>query len=444
MWPSILQTLSGNVVFDWTRLHEEYGPVVRVGPSVLSYSSGQAWQDIYGARAGKGQMQKYHPFHVDGFEVANIVNTSTENHTRRRKLLSHAFSDKAMREQEPLISEYIDLLILRLKERVDSTLDVTKWFNLTTFDITGDLTFGEAFDGLKKSEYNPWITLIFSNLKLAVFGNVAAEFPGLPTLLSQLAPKKLIEEAAAHVITTKEKVHRRMKMDTKRKDFMSYILGNNDKESGMSLAEIEADAYVLIIGGSETTATLLSGCVYYLCTHPEVMEKLATEIRSSYASESDINFASVSKLPYLLAVLQESLRVYPPAPGNMPREVPAEGAIIDGRFVPGGTGVGVCQWASYRSKRNFKNPDSFVPERWLGNDPEYAGDNHSAFQPFGFGPRNCIGRNLAYVEMRLILARLVWNFDVELCKGSEEWNKQKTFLLWEKPELNVKLTLRSG
>jgi len=438
----MLQTLKGNIVFDWTALHEKYGTVVRVGPGELSYISAQAWSDIYGARQGKGQMPKYKVVNIEGFGADNMINSTPENHSRHRKLLSHAFSDKAMRAQEPLITEYIDLLMLRLKECVNQTLDLTKWFNLTTFDITGDLTFGEPFNGLKEAEYNPWITLIFSNLKMMVFGNVAAEIPGMTKLLYRFAPKKLIQESEEHISLTKRNTVRRMKMDTKRKDFMSYILRNNDDESGLSINEIQADAYVLLIGGSETSATTLSGASYYLCQDPYIMGRLVAEVRSSFTSESDINFSTLSKLPYLLAVLQESLRIYPPVPGNLPREVPPEGAIIDGRFVPGGNGVSVCQWAAYHSQTNFKNADRFVPERWLGEDPQYADDNHDVFQPFGFGPRNCIGRNLAYMEMRLILARLLWNFDIELCKESEGWSKQRVFMLWEKPELNVRLTLR--
>jgi cytochrome P450 len=444
LWPSMLQSIKGNVVFDWTKLHEEYGPVVRVGPSELSYTTAQAWIDIYGSRPGKGQMPKYKVTHIEGFGAANMVNSTPEDHSRHRKLLSHAFSDKAMRAQEPLISEYIDLLMLRLKERLDQSLDLTKWFNLTTFDITGDLTFGEPFDGLKNAEYNPWITLIFSNLKMMVFGNVSAEIPGMTTLLYQFAPKQLIEESKAHITLTQEKALKRMKMESKRQDLMSYILNNNDDKNGLSVNEIQADAYVMIIGGSETTATLLSGAIFYLCQNPEAMEKLVAEVRSSFNTESHIDFNGVSKLPYLLAVLQESLRMYPPVPGNMPREVPSEGAIIDGRFVPGGTGVSVCQWASYRSERNFKDANHFHPERWLGHDPQYANDQRDVFQPFSFGPRNCIGRNLAYMEMRLILARLIWNFEIELCKESEGWNLQKTFILWEKPELNVRLKLRTA
>jgi cytochrome P450 len=78
------------------------------------------------------------------------------------------------------------------------------------------------------------------------------------------------------------------------------------------------------------------------------------------------------------------------------------------------------------------------------NDPKspFHNDSRAVLQPFSVGPRNCIGRNLAYNEMRLILARVLWNFDLELCDESRDWNEQKSFLLWEKPALWCTLSLR--
>src|SRR5947207_4831705 len=99
---------------------------------------------------------------------------------------------------------------------------------------------------------------------------------------------------------------------------MSYTLAHNDKETGATVHEIQANAYFVIIGGSETMATLLSGATYYLLRNPEVMEKLKSEIRSSFKSEKDITFATVSQLPYLLAVLNEPFAFTRPSPQSCP------------------------------------------------------------------------------------------------------------------------------
>lgn len=111
--------------------------------------------------------------------------------------------------------------------------------------------------------------------------------------------------------------------------------------------------------------------------------------------------------------------------------------------------------AAFKSPKNFKDPQSFVPERWLPNTG-YEDDRKDVFQPFSFGPRNCLGkkyvglypwgkkktlaniRSLAYHEMRIILANVLWNFDLELCTESDGWVDQYTYTLWQKPGLFVK------
>jgi cytochrome P450 len=94
---------------------------------------------------------------------------------------------------------------------------------------------------------------------------------------------------------------------------------------------------------------------------------------------------------------------------------------------------------------NFTSPNSYLPERWLHPTPSrFIDDNRAVLQPFSVGPRNCIGRNLAYNEMRLILARVLWNFDLELCPESENWTEQKIFFLWEKLPLFLKLKKKRG
>jgi averantin hydroxylase len=103
--------------------------------------------------------------------------------------------------------------------------------------------------------------------------------------------------------------------------------------------------------------------------------------------------------------------------------------------------VVVQPYAAFHSPSNFHLPDSFIPERFLdGRDSEFKNDNRDVLQPFSVGPRNCIGRNLANVEMRLILTRVLFNFDLELDEArTGNWLDQKAFALWEKRPLWVKL-----
>ena len=162
------------------------------------------------------------------------------------------------------------------------------------------------------------------------------------------------------------------------------------------------------------------------------------EIRGAFQEPGDITVAGVNQCKYLLACIEEALRVYPPSPQPHQRIVPSGGAVIHGEYVPEGVAVSIPIFAASRSPKNWAEPDSFIPERWLGEDPRFANDRRDASQPFSYGPRNCIGRNLAYVEMKLIIALLVWHFDLENATEGD-WLDQKVYMVWEKRPLWVKL-----
>ena len=165
---------------------------------------------------------------------------------------------------------------------------------------------------------------------------------------------------------------------------------------GLSFEELVSQAQVLMLAGSETTASLLSGLLYYLLINPDALARLKKEVRTSFSNETEINMQSVSYLSYLGAVIEESLRMYPPAPNLFPRSTPQPGQVICGKFVPGGTSVGLHQFSAHRSAENFFEPDSFCPERWLG-DERFTNDDKNAFHPFSHGPRNCIGKKYVFL-----------------------------------------------
>ncbi|KAF7857957.1 hypothetical protein EAF04_009314 [Stromatinia cepivora] len=444
---SIYYILQGTLPQKITSLHETYGHVVRTAPDELSFTSTQAFQDIYTKKNGrpgfpKDPIQYTRPAEGGASSILGVIDD--KDHARYRRLLSHAFSEKALREQEPLIKRYIDLLILRLYENAGKgKQNMVHWYNFTTFDIIGDLTFGESFGCLDKSDYHPWVSYTFISFKAATFMAAAKRYgPLAKTVLDKLIPKKLMQQRRNHQDLTHSKVAARLERKTERKDFMTYILRHNhDMQSGMSIPEIKATAGVLLLAGSETTATLLSAVTYYLLKegNENILERLTKEIRTSFKTEDEIHMGSVSKLKYQLAVLEEAMRIHPPAPYGSPRVVPGEGQWVDGFWVPGGTNISCVTYASHHHSRNFQNPQKFIPERWL-DAPEYASDEKGALQPFSLGPRNCIGINLAYAEMRIILARVLWNFDLELASESLSWGENmKIFLLWEKAPLWVLL-----
>jgi cytochrome P450 len=118
--------------------------------------------------------------------------------------------------------------------------------------------------------------------------------------------------------------------------------------------------------------------------------------------------------------INEALRLYPPAPAGVQRRTPPQGTIIDGKLVPGKTQLSVHPHAIQRDERYFSKPDEWIPERWVeSRRPSSFNHNVRAFLPFTTGQYTCLGKNLAYQEVRLFLAKLVRNFDFKLAPGFE-------------------------
>ena len=159
-------------------------------------------------------------------------------------------------------------------------------------------------------------------------------YPWISSLLFALIPKSSYKAAQAHFAMSRDKLRRRMATKTDRKDLLSYVLELND-EKGLTLPELEATSSIIILAGSESTSTMLTGTTNLLLRNPAKMEKLVAEIRSSFTNESEINLDTLEQLPYLRVVFQEAFRLTPPVPTQIPRIVPPEGGIICGRPIPG-------------------------------------------------------------------------------------------------------------
>ncbi|PNS20350.1 Isotrichodermin C-15 hydroxylase [Sphaceloma murrayae] len=432
------------------KLHDTYGHVVRFGPNELSFNTSAAWRDIYGHRiGGKASLQKDKRFYGEPLTGSHsIIDADDENHARMRRILSHSFSDKALKSQEPVFKQWTRLLITKLTEHAtkhpDESTDMVKRWNCATFDIMGDLTFAESLGMLEGGVYSPWVKTIYDNVKIGTQLRCLCAIPGIGSVLQSIlqAIPSARQAQYDHINYAVERVHRRMaksEHELAHPDLWTEVIKRGEKLD-LTMGEMESNGNLFMIAGTETTATLLSGLSFYLLKNPDKMAALVHEIRTSFRTIDDITIEELQRMPYLNACVEEGLRIYPPVPIGLPRIVPPQGMTIDGVFVPGGTSVSVSQWSTYRSESNFVLPEEFHPERWLPNDRRFAKDDKASFQPFSTGPRNCIGKNLAYHETRLLLASVLHHFDLELDPKSKDWHDdQLIYNLWEKVPLWVKL-----
>jgi hypothetical protein len=154
--------LCGRQPYVLLRLHEKYGPVVRIAPNELSFNTAASWKDIYGYRPGhkpfiKGGFYDGGPF-VKRFGIRSLVNIKDPaEHGQMRRYLSHAFSEKSLREQEELVAEEVDTLVEKLGQfgAAEDGTDIQSWLNMATFDVAGSLGFGTSFDALQNGNSNP-------------------------------------------------------------------------------------------------------------------------------------------------------------------------------------------------------------------------------------------------------------------------------------------------
>ncbi|KAI3325430.1 cytochrome P450 [Xylariaceae sp. AK1471] len=440
----------------WVRrlpaLHRKYGPIIRIAPNHLAIDGAVAWPEIYAHRPGGKQEYSRPAGLIFPGDHLSLLGAPREDHRRMRRQLSLAFSDGALSEQEATITRYVDMFLDKLQEHSQggTHLNIVEWLNFMTFDIIGHLAFSDSFHSLENNAYHPWVRSIFLGVRGIEFSRFLGGYPVLKMFMSMFSINS-IKASDDGRMAAMEKTIARMKQGVESKsgqrDFVTCMMQKlRSGEPGMSEQEILATTPILVIAGSETTGSALAGLWFYLSQNPSAYNVLVKEVRSTFSREADITFRSTAALEYLQACINETLRVYPPAAETTPRLSP--GDFVQGKYIPEGTRISVSPWATFRNPEHFSQPDTFSPQRWLSAthplyEERFSGDNREAFKPFSFGTRDCIGKNLAYAEMRLIAARFIYRFDYKIMPNQESWHDtQRIYLGWEKGPLNLQLQRR--
>ncbi|RSL38254.1 hypothetical protein CEP53_015031 [Fusarium sp. AF-6] len=257
-----------------------------------------------------------------------------------------------MLKKQPIIKSYVDLLLKILHEQCEAgrrPLDMVNWFNFTTFDLIGDLAFGEPFGCLETADYHPRVALIFASVKSFSWASNMRRYPSLEKLLMYMVPKEVKSKFEQHNQLFAEKARKRLSSVTQRPDFMDSMTRQDSKEDisrlihlyqsrtptlikrnnrKITFDELVLSAGPIIMAGSGITATLLSAAGFYLVTYPQVLTKLADKVWLASTIEDEIDLLSVQRLPYLLLILDETLCIYPPVRSGSPRRITPGGDVI--------------------------------------------------------------------------------------------------------------------
>jgi cytochrome P450 len=409
--PFVLGHLTGTDHTDHASLHERCGSVVRVAPKIVYFlGNSKTWQQIYGFQTNHIQKKIYRdPIFYETWDenwkptLVDVVDYDL--HMLHRKLVLPAFSTRTLKHHLPKIKEWASKLRRALAAKIvtGEKVDMMQTINYTTFDIMGDMVFSKPFDMLDNQEFSPWVMSIFSGFKAgtALRGLAYLSNPLKFFIQNCLLKLPLIQaQASKHFQDTIDRVEDRRSRAGQCVDLWSVIMEEGKGNVSFTLAEQYSLGALFMIAGSETTATVLMGALYFLMKAPHYIATIREELDKHRANSDDFDFDALAvNFPFLDAVLKETMRLYPPLPIALPRIVSQGGAVIDGHFIPEGTMVGIHQFASHRDPSKWREGTQFRPERWMvahnSRDDKHSrfnADQHDAFEPFQVGPQNCAGK----------------------------------------------------
>ncbi|KAJ9602559.1 hypothetical protein H2200_013102 [Cladophialophora chaetospira] len=457
-WPEARSAWSGRRHVDLQLLHEQYGDVVRFGADKLSFRTAQALNDIYtDRRANVIKTGWTHTGESINPGITTHVTSDRQLHAARRRLLNNAFSERAMNSLDPYIVGRIRDWCAYLGQSTDDGTDektswskerdMGHWSTFLTIDVLGELCFGASFGAMKQGGCYIMDLLLSS----ARFQQAVSFLPPRELLFPFMTPDYLIKigrvtgiqnfinkvrfrQDMGRLVEKRFKVEKddaEKSEEDKRKDFFYYLLHAKDPQTGdtFQAKDLIGEAALLVGAGSDTSSTAISALFFYLLRNEKALARLQKEVRAAFDDVEEIKYSSkLTNLTYLRACIDEAMRMSPPVPGLLDRLVLPGGATIDGHHIPAGTTVGVPIYAVHHNETYYPKSFSYLPERWIAGDESSSAAGFvitstsvevakSAFHAFSSGPRGCVGKNMAYIEMYTAIARVMFLFDIRLKAG---------------------------
>ncbi|OTA77079.1 hypothetical protein M434DRAFT_18367 [Hypoxylon sp. CO27-5] len=393
---------------------------------VNTYKNFQKYDIYFNPNITKGRSYRHggNPGEPNLFAVRDNA-----EHRRKRKIIGKVVSDRSLQAFHPMMSDQIDIFLQQLlrSSRQGGAVNMTVACNRLSIDVVGHLTFGCALKTQTEATNRFISDTMFSSIYL---NNLFYTWPSLAALAPALrwwAKKKvdMFSQAVGKMIA-----ERTSQPPGAKPDFYSMVTG----DGGLYQSELWGEALFFVSAGGSTVATAICGALFHLSCHPDMYDRLATEIRETFSSGDAIRPGPIlASCTYLRAVIDESLRMTPPAPSPLWRELEVPSSptgkpfVVDGHVIPPGTEVGVHLWAIMHDAEFFDDPFAFKPDRWLLPQEDEAGKPTEAQKTraqlrrahvvFGLGDRNCAGKSMAYMEASLTMAKIFWYFDFNRAPG---------------------------
>ncbi|KAI1089462.1 cytochrome P450 [Rostrohypoxylon terebratum] len=432
--------------------HVFIGDVVRIAPNELAFGNPRAAEDIYSSHEKSLETfvkTDIHDFAKDK-DGGLIWQQDPHRHRQIAKQVAQAFSRKAIRATDPVIHHYVDLFVNKMKEigNTPGGVDLSNWVQWLAMDIAADMAYSHQVDCMKEARNSAYLNAVLSFNKFATMTQVLRRFPWLGFLRFAVFPVSLLGQLMQLRKASLREMHRRLSLQgaTEHADYFDQLApaagrAGGDPDEILRLSKISTQ---LMFAGYLPPSDWYYGTFFHLLHTREALEALAREVRTAFTSYDEITPSTAQQLPYLNACMKEALRLFPTSAIINGMPVYSPGTVVDGNYIPRNT---TCQFSAFSVARNekyFRDHHLYRPERWLPADhslynERYSGDQLDAFMPFSQGPRMCSGKEVAWWQARLVLAKVLWSLDMEMVPGQKiDLEKElKGWGYWVKPKLNV-------
>ncbi|KAH7303811.1 cytochrome P450 [Stachybotrys elegans] len=402
------------------KMHEQYGPIVRINPNE-THCADMAFSDEIYALGGRKRDKPIHQVRGTSVGVSGFSTVDHDLHRIRRGPVAKFFSRGMVSRLEDEIQELAQKLCDKLLASGGHPFDIAHAYSCFTSDAISSYSFGEAFGFLSRDGWQP----NYREATLAVLKPVFLfrffPFLAASTKLGKYIIDYLPADAALMIRTLQIDIPSRVRKTKADIDanivhhrptvFVDLLQSELD-ESEKGVDRLTFEAVAVLGAGTETTSWALAVITYYLLSQPDTFAKLEAELKQAVEDPRHLpSWTTLEQLPYLGAVIQEGLRLSYGVSSRTARVPTEEDLVYSGEFnkkpvhlvLPRGYAIGMSAAISHHDEVAFPNSFAFIPERWLDNRLK----TERSMIAFSKGSRGCLGKNLALCELHVSLTALV-------------------------------------